>query len=204
MRPLIAVLALAATTLAPIAGQGQQPVRSPSAWSLEFNMDGNFPTAKLGDAALDFGLGFGGTVRYQLMRHLQGYAGWEWHQLRSDELRGSEEIDIEVTGYAVGLRFEHPFRGEGGWGQGAGYWVRAGGLIEHLELEDEDGDPVTDTKHGLGWEAGGGLALPLNTRISLTPGVRYRSLARELTIGSTTRDVTLRYVTATVGVAIGF
>jgi opacity protein-like surface antigen len=140
-----------------------------------------------------------------LQRHLLAYAGWEWHHFATDNLIASQELDVEETGYTFGLRFEHPLRGESSAdGSALGYWLRAGGTVNHIEIENDDGDIVADTDHGLGWEVGGGLTIPLRDRLALTPGVRYRALSRDLALGQTTRSVSLRYVTATVGLTIAF
>jgi hypothetical protein len=204
MRKFAVVIAIGAVAVTPFLSQAQT-ARESSRWSMELNVDGAFPAAKLGDAELDAGLGFGGNVRVRLQRHLLAYAGWEWHHFATDNLIASQELDVEETGYTFGLRFEHPFRGESSAdGRALGYWLRAGGTVNHLEIENDDGDLVADTKHGLGWEAGGGLTIPLRDRLALAPGVRYRMLSRDLTIGQTTRSVTLRYVTATVGFTVAF
>lgn len=207
MRSIVACISIASLALAPLAVQAQSAAEA-SRWSIEITGDGAFPTGKLGGAELKTGFGIGANVQARLQQHLLAYAGWEWHQFKSDELVASQTIDVEETGYTFGLRFAHPFSGEattsGGRRFVPGYWLRAGGLLNHLELENEDGDLISDTKHGLGWEAGAGITLPISTRFALTPGVRFRSLPRDLTLGSTTRSVTLNYVMASVGFTFGF
>jgi opacity protein-like surface antigen len=202
-----ATLTLASLALTSHAVQAQAANES-SRWSMEVTGDGAFPTGKLGGAELKTGFGFGASVQARLQQHLQAYAGWEWHRFKSDELLVEESTDVEETGYTFGLRFAHPFTGEATTTRGTraapGYWLRAGGLINHIELEDEGGDVVSDTKHGLGWEVGAGVTVPLSDRFSLTPGVRFRSLPRDLTVGSITRSVTLNYATATVGLTFAF
>ncbi len=89
-----------------------------------------------------------------------------------------------------GLRFEHPFRA----GSPTAGWIRAGGTYNHLELENSDGDLVEDSGHGLGWELGAGLTLPLSRSWVVTPGIRYRRLNRDLTLESRTVPVELEYL----------
>ncbi len=207
MRALASTITIALLALAPSIVHAQGDRRS-SRWSLEVTGDGAFPTSKLGGAKLKAGFGFGASVQARLQQHLQAYAGWEWHRFTSDEFVNSRTTDVEETGYTFGLRFAHPFTGGVTTGQGRrgapGYWLRAGGLINHIELEDEDGDIIGDTKHGLGWEVGAGVTVPLSDRLALTPGVRFRSLPRDLSLGSTTRSVTLNYAMATVGLTFAF
>ena len=207
MRTLSSTLLLGSLILSPLTLSAQaSPDRS--RWSLEATTEAAVPMDKLGVADLSTGFGLGFNLRMRLQPHLFAYAGWEWHRFESDELIVDETSDAEDTGYTLGLRFEHPFKGDAVAGRarasGAGYWLRLGALVNHIEIENEDGDIVSDTKHGLGWEGGAGLSLPLNNRLALTPGVRYRSLSRDLTLGATTRSVTLGYVTAGVGLALTF
>ena len=73
-----------------------------------------------------------------------------------------------------------------------------------MELENEAGDIISDTGHGFGYEVGGGLTVPLGIRSSLTPGVRYRSLSRDLEVGTASGSARLSYITLGTGVAISF
>jgi hypothetical protein len=107
-------------------------------------------------------------------------------------------MDVEDTGYAFGLRFEHPLTAR------TAYWARLGGTANHIELEDAGGDIVFDSGHGVGWEAGGGVTVPVGDRLTLTPGVRYRALSRDVEIGGVTAPVRLRYVAVGMGVAYHF
>jgi hypothetical protein len=207
VRTLAVVLTLASGALAPLTIHAQAAA-APSRLALEITADAAFPTSKLGNAKLGTGVGLGGNVQLRLQQHLQAYAGWEYQHFQTSELSAAEDIDVEETGYTFGLRFAHPFSSEATASPSGratpGYWLRAGGLVSHLELENEAGDIVGDTGHGLGWEVGAGVLVPLGNRLSLTPGARFRSLGRDLTFGPTTRSVTLAYVTATVGLVIRF
>ncbi len=204
MRSLAIIMAASAVTLTPLCAKAQL-ARETSRTSMEFLVDGAFPTNKLGDAELDAGLGFGANIRVRLQPHLLAYAGWEWKHFVTDQLVSTQELDVEETGYTFGLRFEHPLRGETSSERSTlGYWLRAGGVFNHIEVENDDGDIVADTDHAIGWEAGGGLTVPLTARLALAPGVRFRTLSRDLSIGNTSRSVTLSYVTATVGLTVAF
>ena len=187
--PLIAIAAAVAATPWPAAAQGR--------WSWELDAGPAIPTATLAGADLETGFGFGANVRYRLQPHLSAYAGWEWHRFRTDDLLGADALHVEDTGYTFGLRFEHPFRGR------TAAWVRAGGLANHMELELDD-DVVGDTGHGLGYEVGGGLAIPLGRRTTVTPGVRYRSFERHLEVNGGTASGRLSYVTIGAGIAVRF
>ncbi|HYD51369.1 MAG TPA: outer membrane beta-barrel protein [Gemmatimonadaceae bacterium] len=186
---LVGVISLAVVTSA----HAQQ-----SRWSIELDAGAAIPTQNLAGADLQTGMGFGTNVRFRLQPHLSAYAGWEWHHFTTDQLVARDDVDVEDTGYSFGLRFEHPLVGR------TLGWVRAGGIGNHIELENDGGDEIGDTKHGLGFELGGGLTLPLRERLALTPGVRYRSLSRDLEVGAATRSSTLSYVQVGMGVAWTF
>lgn len=175
-----------------------QPALAQSRWSFEMSGDAAFPTRTLVGADLQTGGGFGANFRYRFMPHLAAYAGWEWHMQQSDQLLVGETLDLNDTGYAFGLRFEHPLVA-----RTAG-WLRAGGLANHIEIENASGDIIQDTGHGLGWEAGAGLTIPIRPRFAITPGVRYRTLSRDITVGGPTRSSTLSYVTTGIGLAYTF
>lgn len=179
------------------------PGTAQNRWSLEVTTDAALPTEDLGPVDLDYGAGFGANVRYRFQPHLAAYAGWESHHFMADGSSGPD-LDAEDTGYTFGMRFEHAFSSESPSGTAAGWWIRAGGLVNHIELENATGVAAGDSDHGLGWEAAAGLAWPLSGRVSLAPGLRYRRLTRDLAIGSTIENVTLAYVALGVSVVIRF
>ena len=164
-------------------------------WTVEPCGGAALPTADLGDSELDTGFGFEGTLGYQVQKHLWVYAGWDWMHFGSEA-----DLDHKETGYAFGVRFVHPVSD----GSDLRYLVRLGGTLDHIEVENADGDLVADSDHGLGWEAGLGLALPLNGRWDLTPGVRYRSLSRDVAFEQGDVDVDLQYVAIEVGASYRF
>lgn len=55
-------------------------VEAQDLWNLEFRSGVAFATQDLGDADLDTGFGFEGTVAYRFMPHFATYAGWGWNQ----------------------------------------------------------------------------------------------------------------------------
>ena len=158
------------------------------------------PVEDLGDVALDPGFGFEATVGYRIMPHAEVYGGWDWHRFPADAPLAASELDVEETGYAFGVRFQHPLGGS----QTVALRLRAGGTYNHIEIEDADGELLGDSGHGLGWEAGAGLALLVGRGWELSPGARFRSLSREVELDGVGVDATLRYVALEVGVARRF
>ena len=159
-----------------------------------------FAVEDLGTVSLGTGWGFEGTVAYRVQPQLSVYAGWDWHSFPAESTSPTPDCDFEVTGYAFGFQFQHPLSQS----QSIALLLRGGGTYNHIEMENGAGDIVTDTGHGLGWEGGAGLALRLGNQWQVTPGVRFRSLTRDLTIEGPAASADLRYLAVDVGFARQF
>lgn len=170
------------------------PALAQNRWSMELNSGGAYATQDLGDADLGAGLGFELTVAYRFMPHLAAYGGWGWRHFAADQSFAGADMDFEETGYTFGLQFVHPTALSR-----LSYMVQAGGIYNHIEVENGDGDITGDSGHGLGWQAGAGLVYALTSRWSIVPSVRYRSLSRDIEIESVTTDVDLTYLSFGIG-----
>jgi opacity protein-like surface antigen len=86
---------------------------------------------------------------------------------------------------------------------GASPWVRAGGVYRQLTFSG-GGDELSSDP-GFGFEAGGGLSIPLTPSVSLAPGVRFRTYAARLDLGeAASRSIDVSQVLADVGIAYRF
>ena len=170
-----------------------------SKFSFELNAGPSFATQSLAGTDLNVGGGFEGIFNYQLMTHLGVYAGWGWNKSPSSESFQEIDADFEETGYVFGLQFKHPFRSSQ-----ISWVVRLGGLYNHLEIEDSEGEILWDTGHGLGIQAAAGLDVPLGMKWSLSPMIKFHSLSRDLDIESTTNNFDLRYFAPRVGIVRQF
>ncbi|HSL88552.1 MAG TPA: outer membrane beta-barrel protein, partial [Ignavibacteriaceae bacterium] len=168
-------------------------------WSLEFRPGVNYATQDIADA--DLGLGFGTelTIAYRFMLHLAAYAGWSYNNFAADQSFAGTDASFEETGYTFGFQFIHPI-GE----SGLSYLVRAGGTYNHIEIENNGGDIIIDSGHGLGWQAEAGLVIPLSEKFSLLPSLRYRSLNRDIEIENVSTSVDLNYLSVGVGLSWSF
>ena len=155
---------------------------------------------KLAGTELDMGVGFGATVAWQLQPHLHLYGGWDWLHFGSDNSFAGSDQDFEETGYTFGLRFEHPL----GDASRLHYRLEGGGTYKHVEIENDDGDIIADSEHGLGYEAGLGLLWSVGASWRVGPLVRFRSLSADFDIGTQRTSGTLRYVGLEVGVSRRF
>lgn len=159
----------------------------------------NVAVDEFADVDLDTGAGLEIGLGVRVAPDLFVYGAWDWQNRAAKTPLFGTTVDLEDTGYAFGLRYVAPLSTR------AKPWVRAGGLFNHVEIEDEDsGDLVADSEHTFGFEVGGGLDVTLNDRWSLTPGVRYRRFEPKVRFGGAESSRTLSYVTVDVGLALKF
>lgn len=189
------LLTIVALTLLTVLNQSQAQDR----WSLEFRPGVNYASQDIADA--DLGLGFGTelTIAYRFMPHLAAYAGWSYNNFAADQSFAGPDASFEETGYTFGLQFIHPI-GE----SGLSYLVRAGGTYNHIEIENNGGDIIIDSGHGLGWQTEAGLVIPLSENFSLLPSLRYRSLNRDIEIENINTSVNLNYLSVGIGLSWSF
>lgn len=164
-------------------------------FGFEFSAGPSFATSDLADADLKMGAGFEGVFHYRILAHTGIYAGWGWNKFAADESFAGNNMDFEETGYVFGLQFKHPVNT-----LPISYYLRAAGLYNHIEIENSEGDIVEDTGHGYGWQLAGGVDLELGKNWSLTPGVKFNALSRELENESGNTQLELNYLQVRIGI----
>jgi Outer membrane protein beta-barrel domain len=167
--------------------------------SFEIRPGINFATKNLGDASLKTGFGFEGAFAYKFMPHLAAYAGWSWNKFDAAKSFAGNDVNFEETGYTFGLQYMHPVANSK-----IGYMIKGGGTYNHIETESNDGKIINDTGHGLGWQFGAGVTIPVGYRCVFIPEVRYRSLSRDINIGEAKTPVDLNYISAGLGFSFSF
>lgn len=187
--------------LAPALLLGMAPaaIAQESPWQIEGRLGAALPLGDLGDVELDPGISLSATLSYRLTDSLAVYGGWGWHLLGAEEVEATPDGAVEETGYVLGLAFESPLAETG-----LDYRLHGGVTYEHIEIEDDDGDVVEDTGHGAGFELGAALVWPLSEQLSLTPGLRYRYLSRDIELGEQSSSEELTFVSTEVGLAWRF
>ncbi|MCF7885751.1 MAG: porin family protein [Candidatus Marinimicrobia bacterium] len=168
-------------------------------WSLEIRGGLHNATQELGDADIGTGLGFEATITYSFMPNLGAYTGWGWNNFNADQSFKGSDIDFEETGYTFGLQYMNSCQS-----LNFDYLIRAGGIYNHIEVENNEGDIVDDSGHGLGWQAGAGLMIPFVKNWTIIPSVRYRALSSELEDGNENIDVDLTYISGGIGFSWSF
>ena len=163
-------------------------------FGFEASTGASVATQKLGGSTLNPGVGFEGIFHYRFLPHTGVYGGWGWNKFGADESFAGNDVSFEETGYVLGLQFKHPI-GE----SATSYYFRAGGLYNHIELEN-DGDVTHDSKHGFGWQLAGGFDFKLGKNWSLTPGIKFNSLNRDIENEGVNVPLDLNYLQLRVGI----
>lgn len=160
-------------------------------FAFELNGGASFPLTELNNTKLNTGFGFEGIFHYRFIKHTGVYVGWGWNRMAADHSFAGDDICFEETGYIFGLQFMHPIADSR-----FSYYFRAGGLYNHIETENTDGEIINDSKHGLGYQLGGGVNYSLSNKWSLNMGVKYNSLNRDSEFKDTTESLDYKYLSA--------
>ncbi len=152
-------------------------------------------TNTLNGTELKPGFGFEGIFHYRFMPHLGVYGGWGWNRFGADNSNGSSAVCFEETGYVLGLQFKHPIGT-----LPLAYYLRGGVLYNHIETENNVGDIIHDTKHGFGFQFAGGVDINLGSNWSLTPGLKFNSLMKDIDVDGTTNQFHLNYLSLRIGI----
>jgi hypothetical protein len=168
-------------------------------WNLALRGGVNFPTQDLADASLNNGFGFEGTLSYRFLPSLAVVGGWGWNQFSADRSFAGPNVDFEETGYTLGLQYIMPFPNSN-----IALVVGGSGIYNHIEIESREGNLISDSEHGLGWQADLGISFPITNWLSFMPGVRYRSLSRDFQINNITTPADLRYFSTNAALVFNF
>jgi outer membrane protein W len=185
----LTLLFLAAVT-SQVGAQGNE-----NRFGVEFSLGASMATNKLAGATLNPGFGGEGIFHYRFMPNLGVYGGWGWNRFGADESFAGDDASFEETGYVLGLQYKRPIADTK-----TSWYLRAGGLYSHIETEDEDGENVLDTGHGLGWQLAGGFDFALGKNWSFTPGIKFNSLSREADYENVSRNFRHNYASVRFGI----
>ena len=163
-RLLAPVVLLGAAVAHPAFAQTLHPV------SFEARAGAAFPERD--SRELDIGWIVDATLRYELLPGLDAYAGYSFGSSTLDIDDEAVDVDIRDHGFRSGLRADLRV----GMPK-ATPWVEFGVLLNRIEVKASNSDDSASehSEWGLGFEAGAGLSFPVRPRISLTPGIRYRT-----------------------------
>ena len=188
-------IALAFFALITTSGNAQEKAKR---FSFELNGGLSVPTKEFVEG-IRMGFGFEGTFQYRFMPHTSVYGGWGANWLSTESTNSENNMDYEETGYVLGLDFRHPIGDSR-----LSYYIRAGALYNHIEIENSDGDILDDSGHGPGFQLAAGLDISLGSGWSLTPGLKFNYLSRETGLEGISKQLDYQYLSARVGIARKF
>lgn len=163
-------------------------------FGFEVNAGPSLATKELNNTSLNTGGGFEFLLHYRFMPHLGAYAGWGWNRQSADHSFAGNDVSFEETGYVFGLQYLHPIADSP-----FSYYARVGGLYNHIETENSDGDIVNDTGHGLGLQIASGVNYYLGKSWYLTGGLRFNVLNRDTDFDGISIDLNYQYVSLRIG-----
>ncbi len=171
-------------------------------WTAELRGGVAVPTIDVvGDLGTGNGFALEASISYRFVPFLGAYVASDMVGFNPETSFAGPDVDFDGTGYAAGLRFEHPVTEAVPFD----VWVRAGVRYDHLELEDASGETIAGTGRDVGFEVGGGLAVQVADAWSVTPGVRYRAVTHDVQLSpSRTEEADLRHVVVDLGVRYRF
>jgi len=168
-------------------------------FGVEINSGTSFPIKEISNTKLNPGFGFEALFHYRFMNHLGAYAGWGWNKLSADNSFAGDDVCFEETGYVLGLQFMHSI-GDSPFS----YYVRGGGLYNHIETENAEGDIISDTGHGLGFQLAGGVSFNFGKNWSLNPGIKFNTLTRNSDFEGVSMNMDYQYISLRVGLVKQF
>lgn len=164
-------------------------------FGVELNGNVSFVSSDLAGANLNTGLGFETILQYRFMPYTSVYGGWGYSHFNADDSFAGSDTDFEQTGYILGLQFKHPIKTSP-----VSYFLRAGLLYSHIEMENNNGEIISDTGHGVGWQAAAGIEIALGKNWSLAPGLKYNWLSGETDFENAKYQLDHRTVSAQIGI----
>jgi len=168
-------------------------------FGFELNGGASVATQKMSNTSLNPGGGFELLFHYRFISHVGVYAGWGWNKLSADNSFAGKDICFEETGYVFGLQYMRPISNSP-----FSYYIRGGGLYNHIETENSKGEIINDTGHGLGFQVASGVNYSLRKNWSLTGGLKFNSLNRDTDFEGVSKNLTYQYLSLRLGVVKHF
>lgn len=168
-------------------------------FSAEFRPGISFPFNKIAGNKVNTGYGLEVTLAYEVLMDVGIYAGWGWNKFDTENVIFTERTDIEESGYTGGIQFKHRIKNSS-----LSYLIRGGAVYNHLDLKDNEGEPIAESDNGIGWQAEAGLTFEIGNNWDMRPTIRYRSLPGNLKVFNGQMSVDLQYISLGLGLAKKF
>lgn len=179
------------------------PASAQTVLPLSFEVRGGvvLPQGDFDDGA-NTGFIVGGTVHYRVAPIASIFAGFEHAKFGIDDDSDFGDVDADITdqGFRLGARFDVPLAGM----TGISPWIEGGATFNKtsINFSDDDASVGVDSDRSVGFEVGAGLAFNVAPKISITPGVRYRSHKAEFDFDGGSEEFDVNYFAIDLGVHI--
>ena len=188
---------LAVVAAGVLGGASGAAAQSAIPLALEVRGGAAVPTGDLKSALnAETGVSYGITATLNAIPMIGIYAGYERSDFSVDN-DAMADADLTDQGFAFGGKLTLPLGLTG-----LGPWVRGGAVYNKLSRDAAATVDDFDDERKWGFEVGGGLAIPLGTVVSVTPGVRYRTHTTGPVVGG--ESVNASYVVADLGLSFTF
>jgi hypothetical protein len=168
-------------------------------FSVELNLGASMAVSNPGGSSFQPGFGFEGIFTWNFLPHTGVYGGWGWNKLSASDSFAGDDVCLEETGYIIGLQFKHPMEQSK-----LAWYIRAGALYNHLELENSEGLITADTGHGAGYQLAAGVDFSIGSDWHIVPGVKFNSLKRKMMLEGQTYNLKHNYLSLRVGIEKSF
>lgn len=185
---------LLALTMSVILSVAVNAQKKDKRFAFEISGGPSFPTSEFVEG-IRMGIGFECTFQYRFLPHTSIYGGWGANWLSTESTSSENNMDYEETGYVLGFDFNHPIGSSN-----LSYYFRAGALYNHIETENSNGDIISDSGHGLGYQLAGGIAVNIGNNWSITPGLKFNYLPGDSDFEGTTKAINYQYISARIGI----
>jgi opacity protein-like surface antigen len=158
---------LAAAALAGTAHAQSLPT---TPFSLEVRAGASIPTGDMADV-VKTGYTVGGNASFAVTPMVSVYGGYTFNSYTAkDDGSADADVSFRVQGPEAGVKINIPTAG------GVAPFIKGGALFQKYAFSvSGDGGSFSgsDDQYRWGFEAGAGVAIPLGTRLSVTPAVTY-------------------------------
>ncbi len=183
----------AAALLAAVVPAARAEAQLPIPLSVEGRLDYAVPTGDFDDQVAENGIGVGAGVSLGVVPGLGVYGTYSNTRFGGG-LFDDEEPDAKDAGFSVGLTAALP------GAAGLAPWIGAGAVFHTLEINGSEAGIDED----VGFEVGGGIAVPITPNMRLTPGVGYRRYGVDIQRPLVDLEMDVSYFTAGVGLNLSF
>ncbi|SFA92682.1 Outer membrane protein beta-barrel domain-containing protein [Flavobacterium swingsii] len=168
-------------------------------WKIAFRPGIDFSNKNFSDTQHGIGYGLEATISYRFQKYLSAFAGWSFNSFPAKESFAGNNGEFDESGYNFGFQFTYPIASSK-----FNYVIGAGGTYNHIEIEDYKRNVIANSDYGFGWQVEAGFSYTIVNRFDIMPTIRYRSLSRDIMIGSDKMPINLNYISVGAGMIWSF